>query len=39
MQEQIKNIEVSENIKKYIVKLVEVTRQKNQDLQIGASTR
>jgi len=39
MKEEIKNIEVSENIKKYIIQLVEATRYLDDDLQIGASTR
>jgi len=39
MKQEIKNIEVSENIKKYIIQLVEVTRHLDDDLQIGASTR
>ena len=39
MQEEIKNIEIPENIKKYIIQLVEATRREDEDLQIGASTR
>ncbi len=39
MKGEIKNVEVPENIKKYIIQLVEATRREDEDLQIGASTR
>ncbi len=39
IKEEIKDIEVPENIKKYIIQLVEATRHLDDDLQIGASTR
>jgi len=39
LQEQIKNIEVSPNVLQYIVKLVSATREKKEEIKLGASPR
>ena len=39
LQEEVKNIEISPNVLEYIVKLVSATRQKQEEIKIGASPR
>lgn len=39
LQEQVKNIEISSNVLEYIVKLVSATREKKEEIKLGASPR
>lgn len=39
LQEEVKNIEISPNVLEYIVKLVQATRQKQEEIKLGASPR
>lgn len=39
LQERVKNIEISSNVLEYIVKLVSATREKKQEIRLGASPR